>query len=43
MRALEDEVRVVKVPEGPGLGVAVNHDAITQHVVSKPVHLKRKM
>ena len=40
---LEKGVRVVKVPEGPGLGVAVNDDAVTQHLVSKPVHLKKKM
>ena len=40
---LEKGVRVVKVPEGPGLGVAVNDDAVTQHLVSKPVNLKKKM
>jgi len=40
---LEKGVRVVKVSEGPGLGVAVNDEAVTQHLVSKPVHLKKKI
>ena len=40
---LEKGVRVVKVPDGPGLGVAINDEAVTKHLVSKPTHLKRKI
>ena len=39
---LKKGVRVVKVPDGPGLGITINDDAVTRHLISKPVSIKGK-
>ncbi len=39
---LKEGVRVVKVPEGPGLGITINENAVNKHLVSEPIYLKEK-
>jgi len=36
---LNDGIRVVEVPEGPGLGISIDDTAVAQHLVAEPIRL----
>jgi len=39
---LKNGIRMVQVPEGPGLGIKINLDMLNKYLVSKPLHLEQK-
>lgn len=40
-RAVEHGVPVIKAPEGPGLGITVDEDAVTKHLICEPISLRK--
>ncbi len=37
--SVQDGIPLVKVPEGPGLGTAIDESTVTHHLISEPVHV----
>jgi len=37
---IQEGVRMVEIPEGPGLGITVDLEAVEKYLTQKPIHLE---